>query len=82
VNEIATIKAHGGKIILVKRGELPTQKEMQQRGAHKSEWDWIGSEFDYVIENNGTKEDLYKNIDNLVVSLEITNTPTKSTHTA
>lgn len=82
VNEIKKIKAKNGKIILVKRGELPTQKEMQDKGAHKSEWDWLDSEFDYVIDNNGTLEDLYKKVDDLIVRLEIADTPAKSTHTA
>lgn len=63
INEIKTIRKQGGKIILVKRGELPTQEEMQAKGIHRSEWDWIGQEFDYEIDNVGTKEDLYKNID-------------------
>lgn len=81
VNEIKTIKAHGGKIICVKRGDLPTQKQMQEKGAHKSEWDWLESSFDYVIENDGTKEELYTKVDDLIVSFEISNTPTKSTDT-
>ena len=81
VNEIKTIKAHGGIILCVKRGELPTQKQMQEQGAHKSEWDWLDSDFDIVIDNNGTKEDLYKEID-LIVSNKIAHTPTQSTNTA
>ena len=64
-NEIKTIKAHGGKILLVKRGELPTREEMQKQGAHRSEWDWMGSEFDYIIENNGTLTQLNVKIDKL-----------------
>jgi len=82
VNEIKTIKAQGGKIMCVKRGELPTQKEMQEKGAHQSEWDWLNSDFDFVIENNGTKEELFEKVDELFISNKITNTPTKSTHTA
>jgi hypothetical protein len=31
---------------------------MADKGIHKSEWDWIGSEFNYVIENNRTVQDL------------------------
>jgi hypothetical protein len=65
VNEIKKIKAKNGKIILVKRGELPTQKEMQEQGAHRSEWDWIGSKFDYTIENDGTLTQLNAKIDKL-----------------
>ena len=75
-NEIKTIKAHGGKIMLVKRGELPTREEMQKQGAHQSEWDWIGSEFDYVIENNGTKEELFDKVAELIIGDQISNTPT------
>ena len=81
INEIKTIRAHGGKIICVKRGELPTQKQMQERGAHRSEWDWLNSDFDFIIENSGTKEQLFENVDNLIVSNEITNPPSKSTDT-
>jgi dephospho-CoA kinase len=36
---------------------------MQAKGIHQSEWDWIGQEFDYTIDNSGTKKQLYKNID-------------------
>ena len=78
VNEIKKIKAKGGKIICVKRGELPTQKEMQDRGAHRSEWDWLNSEFDYVIDNTGTLEDLYKKVDDLIIRFEVADTPTKT----
>jgi hypothetical protein len=76
INEIKTIKAHGGKIMLVKRGELPTREEMQKQGAHQSEWDWIGSDFDYVIENNGTKEELFDKVAELIIGDQISNTPT------
>jgi len=78
-NELSTIKANKGQIILVKRGELPTRQEMQEKGAHKSEWDWMGWNFDHVIDNDGTKEDLYKKVDDLVVSNKITNPPTQTT---
>lgn len=81
-NELKTIKEHGGEIILVKRGELPTRENMQERGAHKSEWDWMGWDFDHVIDNNGTKQELFDKVDDLIVSHKITHTPAKSTHTA
>jgi hypothetical protein len=81
-NELKTIKEHGGEIILVKRGELPTIEQMQERGAHKSEWDWMGWEFDHVIDNDGTKQKLFEKVDDLIVGHKITHTPTKSTHTA
>ena len=78
-NELKTIKENKGQIILVKRGELPTREQMQDKGAHKSEWDWMGWNFDHVIDNDGSKEDLYKKVDDLVVSNKITNPPTKTT---
>jgi hypothetical protein len=81
-NELKTIKEHGGEIILVKRGELPTREQMQARGAHKSEWDWMGWGFDHVIDNDGTKQELFEKVDDLIVGNKITYTPTKSTHTA
>ena len=58
-----------------------TKEEMQQNGAHKSEWDWMGWDFDFVIENNGTKEELYQKVDDLIVSNKISNTPTELTDT-
>jgi hypothetical protein len=69
VNEINKIKENNGKIILVKRGPMPTREEMQEKGVHKSEWDWIGSDFDHVIDNNSTLEALYSNIDKLAIDL-------------
>ena len=80
INEIKEIKAMSGKIILVKRGKLPTQKEMQDNGAHRSEWDWLNSEFDHVIDNDSTLEKLYAKVDDLIISNKITNTPSKSTN--
>ena len=56
-NEIKTIKAHGGVIVLVKRNYImPTREEMQKQGIHQSEWDWLGAKFDYTIENGKTLE--------------------------
>jgi len=78
-NELKTIKENKGQIILVKRGELPTREQMQDKGAHKSEWDWMGWNFDHVIDNDGTMEDLYKKVDDLVVGNKITNPPTQTT---
>ena len=66
VNEIKTIRDHGGKIVLIRRGEVPSREVMQASGAHQSEWDWIGCKFDYTIENNSTLEALNSQIDDLI----------------
>ena len=69
-NEIKTIKAHGGIIVLVKRGPIPTREEMQKRGIHQSEWDWIGANFDYTIDNTNSLEGLNANIDQFIHRLQ------------
>ena len=58
INEINTIRDLKGKVVLVRRGPIPTQQEMQERSVHQSEWDWIGQHFDYEIDNSGNLEDL------------------------
>lgn len=61
-NEIVQIRKKGGKIVLVKRNEIPNKQTMIDRGAHKSEWDWIGTDYDYILENTGTIESLNEQI--------------------
>ena len=70
VNEIQTIRELGGRIVLIKRGEIPSREEMQASGAHRSEWDWIGCKFDHVLENNETIDQLYENVDSLIRQLQ------------
>jgi hypothetical protein len=82
-NEIASIRNAGGKIVWVKRGELPSwcimavkansgdivaQTKLKELGVHVSETAWVGTDFDYEIDNNGTIEELYTSIKNLVQS--------------
>ena len=69
-NEIKTIKAHGGIVVLVKREEIPTREEMQKQGIHQSEWDWVGSDFDYTIDNTSSLEGLNANIDQFIHQLQ------------
>jgi hypothetical protein len=80
-NEIKYIQDNGGIVIRVKRGEEPewynlaldanrgfssAQMGMRDKGIHQSETDWIGSEFDYVIENDGTITDLGNKVNELL----------------
>lgn len=80
-NEVSSIKNAGGKIIWVKRGEDPkwinTAKKandgnilainaMTELGVHSSEWAWLNTEFDVIIDNNFTLEDLYSSIEDII----------------
>jgi hypothetical protein len=91
-NEISAIKNAGGTIVWVQRGDLPTWyehaveankgsnlaiNEMKRLGIHASEWAWLGSKFDRVIDNNGTIDQLYQQSAGLLeISDEIPLSPT------
>ena len=93
-NEIQAIKNAGGQIVWVQRGPLPEWyesaisankgnnigiNEMKMLGIHASEWAWLGSSFDVIIDNNGTIEDLYNQAKSLLkVSDEISLTPSNT----
>ena len=87
-NEITSIRAHGGKILYVKRGDNPEwftnyiEGNVEPTGIHSSEYMWARSDFDFTINNNGTKEELYGKVDELIVSNQISHTPTQSPNTA
>jgi hypothetical protein len=76
-NEIKAIKQAGGKVIWVQRGELPSwhimaakanhgdmfaKEKLKSLGIHASETAWVGTEFDYIIDNNSTVDELYNRI--------------------
>ena len=80
-NEIKSIRDQGGTIIWVQRGELPSwhimaakanlgdafaSEKLKHLGVHASESSWVGTKFDAVLDNNGSLEDLYKQIKDLV----------------
>ena len=80
-NEIQTIRDLGGCIIRVQRGPLPEwyeDAELAVQGSniginnlkikkiHYSEWAWIGSKFDIHIDNNGTVDELYGQLSDVV----------------
>ena len=87
-NEIKTIREMGGTILLVKRGQDPdwftdyVEGNIVPKNVHSSEYAWAKSEYDHLITNDGTLEDLHQKIDHLIVSDKITHTPSKSTGTA
>jgi hypothetical protein len=59
--EIRLIRDMGGKVWRVKRGQDPSPDEISK--LHRSETDWMSSELDLTIENDGSVEDLYKIVD-------------------
>jgi len=79
-NEIKSIKESGGKIVWVKRGELPVwynlalsanqghnlaAQELKHLKIHASETAWVGTEFDYELDNNGTIDQLFTKVKSL-----------------
>ena len=38
---------------------------------HNSEWAWIGTDFDHIIDNNGSIQELYDQIKQLIKSPEL-----------
>jgi hypothetical protein len=85
-NEIEAIKKANGIIVWVQRGALPEWyndavsanqgnnigiNAMKLRKIHASEWAWLGNEFDHIIDNNGTIDDLFKQAQSLVIGQQI-----------
>jgi len=80
-NEIKSIKEAGGRVIWIQRGELPSwhimaakanygdifaAEKLKALGVHASETAWVGTDFDAVIDNNGSIDSLYQRLKNLV----------------
>lgn len=67
-NEINMIHSIGGKVWRVKRGQDPDwfeplrENNIVPTDVHPSEYEWVRSTFDQVIENEGTLEDLRNQI--------------------
>jgi hypothetical protein len=92
-NEISSIKNAGGQIVWVQRGVLPewynlavdanrgsnmALNELKRLKIHASETAWVGTEFDAVIDNNSTIDELYQQAQTLVISDQITLTPSNT----
>ena len=83
-NEIRAIRDQRGYVIRVVRGSEPSwyelaieanhgnhaaQSTLRGIGIHASETSWIGTKFDRVLDNNGTLDDLYAQVNDLVRDL-------------
>lgn len=76
LNEVEAIRRAGGRVVRIVRGPDPAWFELAKRtpelmssvypGVHASEYSWAPTEFDFVIENNGTIDELYAELKNLV----------------
>ena len=82
-NEVAAIKNQGGRVIWIQRGITPhwysiatqanrgdsaAQRWLEQQGIHASEYSWAGTQFDYIVENNGSIDGLYRQLNDLLVT--------------
>lgn len=75
-NEIASIRNAGGRVIRIVRGQDPEWFNVARADVavmptmypkiHASEYSWAGTDFDLIIDNNGSIEDLYSQLKNLV----------------
>lgn len=78
-NEILAIRRAGGTVIRVIRGtdpewfhcahHQPSKMPELYPGVHASEYSWANTKFDHVIENNGTLDELYNSINDLLLDL-------------
>jgi dephospho-CoA kinase len=46
-------------------GDLFAQTKLKQLGIHASEYSWAGTDFDAIIDNNGSIEQLYSQLKSL-----------------
>ena len=80
-NEINAIRKQGGKIVWIQRGLTPHWYDIASKAnrgdikarawldaqqIHASEYSWAGTDFDCIINNNGSIEDLYTGLKSLV----------------
>lgn len=85
-NEISSIRNAGGQIIWVQRGPLPSWYEtaldantgsnvavqsLKMMKIHASETAWIGTDFDHILDNNGSIDDLYARISEVIKSPQL-----------
>jgi hypothetical protein len=52
-----------------------SRSKLERLGIHASETAWIGSNFDYILDNNGSIDDLYTQIKNLVTDRPVSTAP-------
>lgn len=83
-NELKTIKNLGGIVIWIRRGDLPpwydiaikanngdinAKEQLIAQNVHASETSWVGNEFDYIITNDKTIDDIKDGINEIINKL-------------
>jgi len=77
-NEVAMLRKLGAICIEVTRGDRPdwyntaldgNVSMLEKLKVHRSEYDWIGTDFDHVLDNNGTLDNLYTQVELLIPAL-------------
>jgi hypothetical protein len=79
-NEIKFIQNNNGILVRIRRGDEPrwydtalranngdilARYDLEAQQIHESEWAWVGTNYDYEVENNNTLQDLETSIDTL-----------------
>jgi hypothetical protein len=82
-NEVEAIKNQGGRVVWIQRGITPhwydiaakanhgdesARRWLEAEGIHASEYSWAGTQFDHVVENNGSISSLYSQLNDLLVT--------------
>ena len=70
-NELEAVKKHNGITIRINRGLVERTGKMIQGPEHISETALDDAKFDYVIENNGTIEELIEQVKNILIKEKI-----------
>jgi hypothetical protein len=81
-NEIDAIRSAGGIVVRVVRGKDPSWfdqarshlmsgNDLPDDAPHSSEWAWAATEFDYIVDNNGSMDELYIQLNDLVRCLRV-----------
>ena len=75
-NEVKMLKEVGGSVWRVKRGDDPIwfshfkYHGVQPQNIHPSEYAWANTDFDYMLENNSSIEQLNVGVDNIISDLQ------------
>jgi len=77
-NEVAMLRKLGAICIEVTRGDRPdwyntaldgNVSMLEKLKVHRSEYDWIGTNFDHILDNNGSLDELYAQVELLIPPL-------------